>query len=134
MRKFISRSMALSGSATPTPRRTPISQEKYDELLANGLDKEVAELMFVVRAVRATKPIPTKREDGDGGTCPYFGIAQHWMPEGIDSSNADVAAGRCGFRRDGRYATGGGYAQHMTAIRPSVRSPLSKGKKTTPVS
>jgi hypothetical protein len=109
-----------------------ITKEQRDALIANGMDEELVDSMFKVRAPRATvKPMPTKRADADGGLCPFFGVPQHWMRDGIDSSNDDIKAGRCGFRRDGHFATKDGYHAHQLRVRAGTKPLPAKKTKAS---
>jgi hypothetical protein len=115
---------SISFSVTPAtvaaPKPVWVSQAQYDKL-KDKLGEGSALDLFRVRGKFTGKPIPTKRADGDGGTCPYFGVPQHWMRAGVDSTNEDVAAGKCGFRRDGHYATKEGFDAHLTRAKASGR-------------
>lgn len=113
-----------------------VTQVVYDTLKGtleaagvSGQDLTDALAGYAVHVRVARKPVPTMRADADGGRCPYFGVPQHWIKLGQDSSNEYVEHGQCGMDRDGHFAKKKGYDYHLEIVRLSGRTLPAPGGK-----
>lgn len=119
------RSYAVAASGTDP--LADLRKTLIDTLGEKAADELLGKVTVKPKTLFRRKSVPTARADGDGGTCPYFGVPQHWIKVGQDSTNDDVVNGRCGFRRDGRYAKPKGYQDHLD----NVNIAGSTGRKLT---
>lgn len=104
------RSYALVAEAPTTLKRTRVSQAQFDGFLANGMERSLADTLFEVRAKGSRISRNIK--------CPQYGTPEHWRGAFVTSTDADVAAGRCGRTHDGLFSAEG-WKYHESILVPA---------------